>query len=242
VKRWNDDVVARKLWTIARIPRIYWEFTSDDVTNIGEDCRDNITKWIESFVDEKGVFNRGLLGWYIYGSLGAGKTLLSCAMAKAVCTLHHEQIGPSEFEGSDELPEDFYFKRLGTPYVAFWIWADALSSMLVDVRKQERGLFFQDMKYADLMVLDNLGIEHAAESGWERTQLELVLRERVYAGKPTIITSNIDSGELEGRYGGAVASLVAAYFHEVEVSGDDYRTKNLVKAKYLYKPALSPDV
>lgn len=57
-----------------------------------------------------------------------------------------------------------------------------------------------------LLVVDDLGREHAAESGWASEQLGNLIGGRIDAGRRTLVTTNLDGRQLVARYGARLAS------------------------------------
>ncbi len=61
----------------------------------------------------------------------------------------------------------------------------------------------RQLQNADLLVLDDLGAEHSGKSGKDKQIIYSVLDARVRAGKPLIITTNLDKKGLEDHLTGA---------------------------------------
>ena len=63
-----------------------------------------------------------------------------------------------------------------------------------------------------VLVLDDVGKEHASASGWQKNMLHHVLRTRFNHGLPTIVTTNIKLDDWEAHYGSATQSFVHEAF------------------------------
>ena len=63
-----------------------------------------------------------------------------------------------------------------------------------------------------VLVIDDVGKEHASLSGWQKNILHHVLRTRFNNGLPTIVTTNIARDNWDGLYGDATASFAKEAF------------------------------
>ena len=73
-------------------------------------------------------------------------------------------------------------------------------------------------------VLDDLGKEHKAASGWAEDTFDELLRSRFNSGLPTIVTSNTPLSRWEEQYGAPMASFAYEAFIAIDVnSGKDLR-------------------
>lgn len=217
----SADVGSGTAWEaalhLARIPRRYWDCRWSEMRDrLARQDWIAVRDWLDGFLGPDGEPSRELEGWFVYGGLGAGKTLFACDLAMHVLEKEHIAL--------------IRRRRDLRPRVGFWAWGWALKSLLEPCLERDRRRFWSDVRVADLLVVDNVGADCSLDSGWERDQLELVLRKRAYDRRPLVITSNVAPEGVEGRYGDAVASLVVGYYRAVEVGGDDYRKLMLAKA------------
>jgi hypothetical protein len=76
-----------------------------------------------------------------------------------------------------------------------------------------------------VLVLDDVGREHAGLNGWQKNMLHHVLRTRFNNGLPTIVTTNIKREDWAGLYGDSTESFVHEIFSylPVESSRGDLR-------------------
>lgn len=77
----------------------------------------------------------------------------------------------------------------------------------------------------ELLVLDDLGAE--STSGWVRDRLYLIINRRYENLKATIVTTNLDEGELRQQVGERIVSRINEMCHTLEFPGEDYRRKKL---------------
>jgi DNA replication protein DnaC len=93
-------------------------------------------------------------------------------------------------------------------------------------KDEEKADWYQaKIRNATVLVIDDPGKEHNGEGAIElsRTILDDVIRHRMAASMPTIITSNDTPEEFRLRYGGNVDSLISERMLAVPVDGDDWR-------------------
>ncbi len=77
----------------------------------------------------------------------------------------------------------------------------------------------------DLLILDDVGTEFS--SSFYTSALYNIINERMLAGKPTIISTNLNQKELTERYGEQIASRVTGTFQPLVCAGRDIRQLKL---------------
>lgn len=75
----------------------------------------------------------------------------------------------------------------------------------------------------DLLIIDDLGTEMPSQ--FVNSSLYTLLNDRILAGKPTIISTNLTSDALSKRYPPQIASRLRGSFQRVAFIGDDIRLK-----------------
>lgn len=86
--------------------------------------------------------------------------------------------------------------------------------------------FFQDkFLYSEVLLLDDLGRELSGTTKLSESTFDTILRQRVSAGRPTFLTTNLTMSQLERGYGGAVLSLLREKSVVFEFTGEDFRPK-----------------
>ena len=75
----------------------------------------------------------------------------------------------------------------------------------------------------DLLIVDDLGTEMGGQ--FTTSALYGLINDRILAGKATIISTNLNSEDLEKRYSAAIASRLRGNFRRIAVMGEDIRLK-----------------
>lgn len=123
-------------------------------------------------------------------------------------------------------------------FTGFYIRAAALQTAEVTDRMfDEFELVSDRVRNVDVLVLDDLGKEHKAKSGFTENLVEDVIRERVQRAKATIITTNLLPGQLETEYSKDFRDVLREAFHPIHVvdganGGVDWRQKKKSELKW----------
>ena len=75
----------------------------------------------------------------------------------------------------------------------------------------------------DLLIVDDLGTEMGGQ--FTTSALYGLINDRILAGKATIISTNLNSEDLEKRYSAAIASRLRGNFRRIAFMGEDIRLK-----------------
>ena len=184
-----------KHYLAAGIGMTYQRLDWDDYTG-PTDALDGISKYL----DRREQFLRRGMGLYFLGTLGTGKTMLANLVLK-------------------ELVKDGYrcwattFSQTVEMFTAGW--SD----------KAEQAYFQQKFINSQVLLLDDLGKElTGTRLKLAETTFDAILRQRVQAGRATIITTNMTPADLEEGYGAAALSLVRETSIELSFTGNDFRT------------------
>lgn len=141
--------------------------------------------------------NRGM-GLLLHGPVGTGKTLLMNLVIKELVKNKY----------------DSYATTFANTVEAFTAtWGD----------KEEKRIFARRFMNSQVLGLDDLGKEFRASNGLPVTTFDHILRTRVTANRPTMLTTNMSAAELQHGYGGAVLSLLVEKSIEVPLKGADFR-------------------
>ena len=98
--------------------------------------------------------------------------------------------------------------------------------------KMERAKFGGDedaireiRKYSDcdLLIVDDLGTEMGGQ--FTTSALYTLINDRLLAGKPMIISTNLNTEDIEKRYSAQIASRLRGSFRRVAFLGEDIRLK-----------------
>lgn len=97
-------------------------------------------------------------------------------------------------------------------------------SVVLERERFERESSAQNLSSCDLLILDDLGAEFP--SNYAGAALYDVINTRMLGNRPTIISTNCNMQELEGRYGQRFASRLAGYYGKLEFIGQDIRVQD----------------
>lgn len=90
---------------------------------------------------------------------------------------------------------------------------------------EERNWFAAKIRNAGVLMIDDIGRESKGRENITESMLDSVIRARVAAQRPTMITTNLTPDELRSGYGSNVMSLLSEANLPINVSGTDYREK-----------------
>ncbi len=134
--------------------------------------REKVIKWILSYIKDYKKGNAGN-GLFLHGNFGCGKTYLISAMF-------------------NELAKD----KVKSVIIYYPEYLRSLKSSYGSSSKDEFKDKFNEVKYARLLLIDDLGAE--AVTAWERDEiLGSILQYRMQEHLPTFITSNLNLKQLE---------------------------------------------
>jgi DNA replication protein DnaC len=84
----------------------------------------------------------------------------------------------------------------------------------------------EDVNRPDLLVLDDLGAERT--SSWVNDRLYLIINRRYDSGRPILVTTNLDLGELSDKIGDRIVSRLCEMCHKFpEFPDEDYRKEHM---------------
>lgn len=147
---------------------------------------------------------RSGIGLVLHGEMGAGKSMLVYLLAKAAV-----QIGFSV--------QALTFQDFLDAYTKGW--------SNTDEGRAAQAWFEQRIIHADLLVIDDLAREYSGRSKVAEAALDHVLRTRVAASRPTLLTSNRDLAELASIYSANALSLLSECSIVHQFTGEDFRPR-----------------
>ncbi len=153
----------------------------------------------QNFIDN---FDKTFANLYFYGDTGTGKTYLSNCIAKELLDKGHSVI---------------YF-------TAFQLF-DILSKGIFD-KDNKAVAAHQNIFDCDLLIIDDLGTELA--NSFTTSQLFLCLNERILRKKSTIISTNLNMGQIADIYSERVLSRISSCYTIIKMFGDDIRMKKRI--------------
>jgi DNA replication protein DnaC len=139
-------------------------------------------------------------GWvYLVGKYGCGKTHLAAAIANSLLAN----------------------QRMRVLFVVVPDLLDHLRAAFAPDQLQSYDSRFQAVRNADLLVLDDLGTENATP--WAREKLYQLMNYRYSNRRPTVITSNRNMDELDGRIASRLSD--GRICQAVAMTAGDYRIR-----------------
>lgn len=152
------------------------------------------------YTDNAEAYMRAGLGLILYGSKGTGKTLLTTLLLRKLIGLGYDAYFTT-------------FSEMIDTYTGGWNDGE------------ERRWFHRRIKNTDVLGLDDVGKEYQGRkaSGLPESTFDEVLRHRVAASTPTLITTNLDMDKLQQGYGGGVMSLLHERSTTYCFTADDWR-------------------
>jgi DNA replication protein DnaC len=79
------------------------------------------------------------------------------------------------------------------------------------------------VKEVDLLILDDLGKEHADQNAWSAKLIENVLRVRIANKRSTIITTNMKSKKMSEKYSNSMIQAMKESLYQIAFIGDNLR-------------------
>ena len=224
----EDLKVRRRTWVkMAGIPLARLGWTLSDCGDVKPDTLNKIKTWISAA--NQGMFIRAACqtscgkGLMLYGTPGHGKTTIALATLQEVMTTF--SLEAFDVKENSTLIRPCYF-------ITYSGLLDLKGSQMEGWSEDEEIIYegimgecANDAYNIRVLVLDDVGREHASLSGWQKNMLHHVLRTRFNNGLPTIVTTNIKREDWAGLYGDSTESFVHEIFSylPVESSRGDLR-------------------
>lgn len=160
----------------------------------------NAVKTCRNFIKN---FNSDYHNLFFYGTVGTGKSFLSCCVAK---------------ELMDQGCSVIYFGATGL--------FDLLSNAAFHTKnRDERQNAYADLYQCDLLIIDDLGTELTNQ--FTSSQLFSLLNERHLGKKSTLISTNFTLAQLRDRYSDRIFSRITSNFDVCRLAGEDIRMYKL---------------
>lgn len=154
---------------------------------------------VVNYFDRREQFLRRGMGLYLVGSYGTGKSMLATLLLKELVK-----------EGLTCWATTF----AQTVEMFTAGWGD----------KADKDYFQQKFINSQVLLLDDVGKElRGTRIALAETTFDAILRQRVQAGRTTLITTNMTPADLADGYGAAILSLIREKSLELVFGGDDFR-------------------
>lgn len=216
-----DELPARRrTWVkIASLPPAKVGWTLEDCKDVPEEPMTAVKKWLSALYKDRIIRAEGRetcgLGLMLYGLPGRGKTTVANTLLQEVIrNIDPEVIG---FGPGKAVVRPCYF-------ITYNGLLDLKGAIMDDHDNDDELLYngilgeaVDDAYNVRVLVLDDVGKEHASASGWQKNMLHHVLRTRFNNGLPTILTTNVKLDDWETHYGSATQSFVHEAFMYVNM-------------------------
>jgi DNA replication protein DnaC len=144
-------------------------------------------------------FDKDYRNLFFYGTVGTGKSFLSCCVAKELMDMGNLVIYFSASQLFDTLSKSTFDK---------------------DSKEAVSGVA-DDISNCDLLIIDDLGTE--LTNSFVSSQLFSCLNNRHLRKKSTIINTNLSLGELRERYSDRIFSRITSNYEVCKLAGRDIR-------------------
>ena len=223
----SDIKTRRQSWLkLAHIPPhlVGWEL--EDCKAITTADMEDVRLWIKSLKDKEIIRVQGGRlcgqGLMFYGTPGQGKTTLALAVIQEIVrTFSLDELDVKE---NNSLVRPCFFTTYNEILNIKGAMINGSATDDQDVIYNGMlGLCEQDSFNIRVLIIDDIGKEHASLSGWQRNLLHEVLRTRFNKGLPTIVTTNIKLEDWAALYGDATESFANEAFVYIPIassSGD----------------------
>lgn len=141
---------------------------------------------------------RNGIGAVYRGEFGTGKSMLASLSAKALIRMGYRVYFAT-------------FQSMIQMYTSGWT-SDA-----------DRAEFERRVLFSQVLFLDDVGKEFRTKNNMNESQFDHVLRQRVFSGRSTYLTTNDSEKQMAEGYGAAILSLLNERSVEIKVGGVDFR-------------------
>lgn len=182
--------------------RCFIEQSQENYTfeNADESTDQELLKKVKRYVEKFESMRERNIGLFIYGSIGTGKTYISCSIANAVIEKYLYECKVMNF-------------------------AQILNDLQKGGFTLDRNEYIDSLTSKTLLVLDDFGIERNTEYALE--QIYNIINARYQKKKPTIITTNIDYKEIMKEQNDLMTARIYSRMKEMcvplKIVGEDRR-------------------
>jgi DNA replication protein DnaC len=192
----QEQLQLHKHYLLAGVGLLYQRLDWDDYTGDPE-----VVKTLQAYVLRHDDYVDQGLGLLFTGARGIGKTMLATLVLKE-CIRAGYRCYYATYSSAMEM------------YTAGWRDRD------------QKRRFDELFLHKKVLLLDDIGREAKSGNNMQESTFEHILRYRVQSCRPTILTTNLDFGDLKESYGDAVMSLLSEQSMVLEMTGQNFRPKS----------------
>jgi DNA replication protein DnaC len=157
---------------------------------------------INDYVSSLDKYIRQGVGLYLWGENSRGKTYIASALCKYVWGMY----------------------RVASYLITAPDLYDATKSDYPAHEGSEETVLGRAQKVR-FLVIDDLGREYRAKTGFFESELSSILRNRIRSKKTTVITSNLDPKRIAPIYGESVFELLKSSMRDRKLVGENWRER-----------------
>lgn len=221
----SSELKARRMsWIkLAHIPPHLTGWELPDCKAISPEDMEDVKLWIERLKNKEVIRSQGSSlcgkGLMFYGTPGQGKTTLALAVIQEIIrTFNMDEL---DVKDGNTLVRPCFFTTFNE---ILNIKGALIGNSATDdqevIYNGMLGNCEQDSFNIRILVIDDIGKEHASLSGWQKNLLHEVLRTRFNNGLPTIVTTNIKLEDWAALYGDATESFANEAFVYIPIFSD----------------------
>jgi len=213
--------MRRRTWIqMANIPKARIGWSLSDCKDVAPEDMVKVERWLKGTADGKViraknsvVCGKGLMLW---GTPGLGKTTLALSVIQQV--MLDFTMAQLDVADGRTLIRPCYFMTFNDVLELKGAMIDGPTDDEEVIYRGMLGECLNDAYNIRVLIIDDVGKEHASLSGWQKNMLHHVLRTRFNNGLPTIVTTNVKREDWASLYGDATESFANEAFTYLPIS------------------------
>jgi len=221
--------LRRRHWIQAsNIPQARIGWLLEDCSEVEDDVMSDVKLWVKKVLEGKVIRSIGSkdcgLGLMLWGTPGLGKTTLALSIIQEM--MINFPIEAFDVREGNTVITPCYFSTYNDILdLKGRTMEETVNDLDINLYNGLLGECRNDAFNVRVLIIDDIGKEHASLSGWQKNMLHHILRTRFNNGLPTIVTTNIELDDWAGLYGDATESFAheAFVYLPLESGGKDLR-------------------
>lgn len=197
MRPWDSDSrnLDRRDYELMGLPRRHWQTSFDEIVDVGDPSPREV---VGRYLDDLHEMRTNGHGLFLWGPNESGKSAIAAHVLKA-----YRSHGQATLFARSEMIRRATIDDV--PVAGRDLWTRAQS--------------------VDVLVVDDLGKEHESGSGYARSQLELLVRERYANGRVTMFTTNLTPDNISDALKTSTINVITSTATAVKVEGAEHRTE-----------------